>query len=99
MTALSLLPSAIRHDAAVDAWFDADDGAVRRHARRWFDRLRACGPDVFELIHDGHPTACVGDAAFGYVDAFSAHANIGFFHGASLPDPARSREAASGCAT
>jgi hypothetical protein len=37
---------------------------------------------------DGHPTACVGDAAFGYVDAFSAHAGIGFFFGAELDDPA-----------
>ncbi len=41
-----------------------------------------------ELLADGCPTACVGDAAFGYVNAFSAHANVGFFHGASLPDPA-----------
>jgi len=50
--------------------------------------MRACGADVRELLNDGHPTACVGDAAFGYVDAFSAHANVGFFHGATLDDPA-----------
>ncbi|HET7400919.1 MAG TPA: DUF1801 domain-containing protein, partial [Usitatibacter sp.] len=37
---------------------------------------------------DGHPTACVGDAAFGYVNAFTAHVNVGFFLGAQLPDPA-----------
>ena len=54
----------------------------------WFDRMRACGPDVCELLHDGHPFACVGDVAFGYVDAFAAHANVGFFHGATLDDPA-----------
>jgi hypothetical protein len=30
----------------------------------------------------------VGDAAFGYVDAFRAHVNVGFFHGATLDDPA-----------
>ena len=30
----------------------------------------------------------VGDAAFAYVDAFTAHANLGFFHGAALADPA-----------
>ena len=29
----------------------------------------------------------MGDAAFAYVDAFTAHANVGFFHGADLPDP------------
>ena len=56
---------------------------------RWFGRLRACGADVRELLHDGHPTACVGDAAFAYVDAFAAHASVGFFHGADLDDPAR----------
>ena len=30
----------------------------------------------------------MGDAAFGYVTAFSAHVNVGFFHGAALDDPA-----------
>jgi hypothetical protein len=50
--------------------------------------MRRCGSDVRELIHDGCPVACVEDAPFGYVDAFKAHVNIGFFHGASLPDPA-----------
>jgi hypothetical protein len=29
----------------------------------------------------------VGDAAFGYVDAFTGHVNVGFFHGATLDDP------------
>ena len=57
-------------------------------ARPWFERMRACGTDVRELVHDGCPTACVGDAAFGYVGAFSAHVNVGFFHGAALDDPA-----------
>ena len=41
-----------------------------------------------ELLQDGCPVACVGDAAFGYVNAFKAHASVGFFHGAALPDPA-----------
>lgn len=50
--------------------------------------MRACGPDVRELLHDGHPTACVGDAAFAYTNAFTAHVNVGFFLGAALPDPA-----------
>jgi hypothetical protein len=38
-------------------------------------------------LHDGHPTVCVGDAAFAYVNAFKAHVNVGFFHGAELADP------------
>ncbi len=29
-----------------------------------------------------------GGRAFGYVNAFTAHANVGFFYGAVLPDPA-----------
>jgi hypothetical protein len=49
--------------------------------------MRKCGDDVRELLHDGHPTACVGDAAFGYVNAFKAHVNVGFFLGAEIADP------------
>jgi hypothetical protein len=30
----------------------------------------------------------LGDAAFAYVNVFKAHVNVGFFHGADLPDPA-----------
>ncbi len=59
-------------------------GAV---AKDWFDVMRDCGDDVRELLHDGHPTACVADAAFAYVNAFTAHVNVGFFRGAELPDP------------
>jgi hypothetical protein len=50
--------------------------------------MRRCGDDVRELMHDGRPTACAGDVAFGYVDAFKDHVNLGFFDGASLRDPA-----------
>ena len=55
-------------------------------AQPWFERMRGCGADVRELMHDGCPIACVEDAAFGYVNAFRAHVNVGFFHGASLED-------------
>jgi len=51
--------------------------------------MRNCGQDVTELLHDGHPTVCVEDAAFGYVNVFMAHVNVGFFHGASLDDSSR----------
>lgn len=86
--ALFLLPSAVRRDPRVDAWFDDITDPFRLLVRPWFERLRACGPDVTELIHDGCPTACVGEAAFAYIGAYKAHASIGFFHGAALPDPA-----------
>jgi len=49
--------------------------------------MRACGDDVRELLDDGHPTACVDDAAFGYVNVFKAHVNVGFFRGAEIADP------------
>jgi hypothetical protein len=66
---------------------EAHAGELGTIASRWFDVMRGCGDDVRELLHDGHPTACVGEAAFGYVNAFKAHVNVGFFHGAALPDP------------
>ena len=81
-------PSAVRRDAGVAAWFSQPDHELRRIALPWFERMRGCGADVRELMHDRHPIACAGDAAFGYVDAFSAHANVGFFFGAELDDPA-----------
>jgi hypothetical protein len=80
-------PTAVERDPAIDAWF-ASRAGLGAIARPWFERMRECGDDVRELIHDGHPTACVGDAAFGYVNAFTAHVNVGFFLGAQLADPA-----------
>jgi hypothetical protein len=80
---------AVRREPQIDRWFETRQPELAAIARKWFARMRDCGEDVTELLHDGHPTACVGDAAFGYVNVFSAHVNIGFFHGASLPDPNR----------
>jgi hypothetical protein len=82
------LPGAARRDPRIEAWFDEITDPFRLMVRPWFERIRACGPDVREILHDGCPTACVGDAAFAYVNAFSAHACVGFFHGARLIDPA-----------
>jgi hypothetical protein len=73
----------------IDEWFAARQPELAAIARTWFEEMRNCGQDVTELLHDGHPTACVGDAAFGYVNVFTSHVNIGFFHGASLDDPNR----------
>ena len=84
MSNLLRFPSAVQRDPGVDAWFCRPDDALRLVAQPWFEQMRACGADVRELLLDGHPTACVGDAAFGYVDAFSAHVNVGFFFGAAL---------------
>lgn len=80
--------TAVPHDPAIDRWFDAQPPHLGEPARRWFEVMRKQGGDVRELLHDGHPTACVGDAAFGYVNVFTAHFNVGFFLGAWLDDPA-----------
>jgi hypothetical protein len=96
MSRLFRFSSALTRHPEVEAWLAGDD-PMRAVARPWFEAMRGLGPDIRELLHDGHPTACVEDAAFAYVDAFSAHASIGFYEGAALPDPA-GREAALGIA-
>jgi hypothetical protein len=83
------LTGAVERDPAVADWFAAGPLELRAIARRWFTRIRRCGDDVRELMHDGCPVACVEDAAFAYVNAFKGHVNVGFFRGASLEDPAR----------
>lgn len=89
MIPLFRLSGAVERDPGIDAWFAQQAGDLRGVARTWFDRLRGRGDDVRELMHDGCPVVCVQDAAFGYVNAFKAHVNVGFFNGAALPDPAR----------
>lgn len=79
---------AVRRDAAVQAWLEGEPRELRRIAEVWFQRMRVCGDDVRELMHDGCPTACVGEAGFGYVNSFKTHVNVGFFRGSTLPDPA-----------
>lgn len=86
---LMRFPGAVERDPAIEAWMQAHPGELGTIARQWFEVMRACGDEVRELLHDGHPTACVGDAAFAYVNAFKAHVNVGFFRGAELPGPGR----------
>ena len=88
MSRLFRLSGAIQRDPAVDAWFIDQSDQLRPIARMWFEHMRGCGEDVRELMHDGCPVACVQDAAFGYVNAFKAHVNVGFYNGATLEDPA-----------
>ena len=77
------------HDPAIDAWLRDHAGELGAIARHWFTRMRQCGDEVRELVHDGCPVACFGDYPFAYVNVFTSHVNVGFFQGASLPDPAR----------
>jgi len=87
MSRLFLLPSSVKRDPAIDSWLKAHSSDLGAIAHYWFDVMRHCGKDVRETMHDGAPTACVEDAAFAYVNVFTAHANIGFFLGAELADP------------
>lgn len=89
MSQLFRFPSAVTRDPAIDIWMSEHAGELGLIAQRWFGVMRACGEDVRELLHDGHPTACVADAAFGYVNAFRDHVNVGFFRGAEISDPDR----------
>ena len=77
----------VRREPAIDVWLNGHAAELGAIARQWFDRMRACGDDVRELLHDGCPVACIEDVPFGYVNVFTAHANIGFYFGAELPDP------------
>jgi hypothetical protein len=78
---------AVKRDPAVQVWLNGRPEHLRAMVRPWFERMRKCGDDVRELMHDGCPTVCVGDAGFGYVNSFRAHANVGFFRGSTLKDP------------
>lgn len=89
MTTTSLLrfDGSMKRDPAIETWMEKRPAELGAIARRWFQVMRECGEDVRETLHDGHPTACVGDAGFGYVNAFSDHVNVGFFRGAEIADP------------
>jgi len=87
MNRLFLLSNTLERDPAIDVWLNEQEGELGSIARQWFDVMRRCGDEFRELMHDGCPVACVGDAPFGYVNAFKAHVNVGFFQGAELPDP------------
>jgi len=88
-TALLRFNGAVERDPAIEAWLQGHAGELGAIARHWFAVMRSCGDEVRELLHDGCPVACLGDAPFGYVNVFTSHVNVGFFQGAALPDPAR----------
>lgn len=88
MPAILTFTGSDEKDPAIDAWFASKPTELREIAQDWFRRMRHCGSDVRELLHDGAANVCVQDAPFAYVNVFTAHINVGFFHGAELPDPA-----------
>jgi hypothetical protein len=88
-TDLFRLNGTVERDPRIAAWMKSHTGELGAIAQQWFEVMRSCGDEVREVLHDGCPTACLGDAAFGYVNVFTAHVNVGFFQGSALPDPAR----------
>jgi hypothetical protein len=88
-TELLRFNGAAERDPAIDAWMKEHGGELGVIAQQWFEVMRRCGDEVRELLQDGCPVACLGDAAFGYVNVFTSHVNVGFFQGAALPDPDR----------
>ena len=87
-TELLRFNGAVKRDHAIDEFLEEHSGELGAIARQWFEVMRKCGDEVRELLHDGCPVACLGDAPFGYVNVFTSHVNVGFFQGAALPDPA-----------
>jgi len=87
-TELFRLNGTVERDPAIDAWMKDHGDELGAIAREWFEVMRKCGDEVREILHDGCPVSCLGDAAFAYVNVFKAHVNVGFFQGAALPDPA-----------
>jgi len=89
-----------KHQPAIDVWLDQQEPALGALAREWFTRMRRCGNDVCEVLHNRYPRrteprpsvgggiACVMDAPFAYVNVFRDHVTVGFYQGASLDDPA-----------
>ena len=78
---------AVTRAPAIEAWFAERSDPLGEIALTWFTHIRDCGADVVELLHDGYATACIENVPFAYVAAFTKHVNVGFFMGASLPDP------------
>ena len=85
MNQLLRFSGSVKRDPAIETWMKTHTGDLGIIAQHWFEVMRKCGDDVQELLHDGHPTACIADAAFGYVNAFKAHVNVGSFEVPKLP--------------
>ena len=57
MNGLFRFPKAVNQDPAIDAWLAKQVPELGAIARTWFLRMRSCGSDVREIMHDGCPTA------------------------------------------
>ena len=71
-TELLRFNGAVERDPAIAAWMKEHAGELGAIAHQWFEVMRKCGDEVRELLHDGCPVACLGDAPFGYVNVFTS---------------------------
>jgi hypothetical protein len=83
-TELLRFNNTLEQDPAIEPWFQNHTTDLAAIAHHWWKQMRNAGDEVF---HDGCPNACLGDIPFACVNIFRAHVNVGFFQGASLPDP------------
>ena len=74
-------------DPAIERWWPEKPAELSAIAGHWWDVMKRCGADVRETLHNGYPAACLDVYPFAYVDAFTAHVNVGFYYGAFLADP------------
>src|SRR5260370_6401326 len=92
---------AVERDPAIDAWMKEHAGGLGAIAHQWFEVMRKCGDEVRELLHDGCPVACLGDAPFGYVNVFHSHVKRGVLSRRSAAGPgslvARHRQVHAPC--
>jgi hypothetical protein len=61
-TELLRFNGAVERDLAIDAWMKEHAGELGAMAHHWFEVMRKCADEVRELLHDGYPVACLGDA-------------------------------------
>src|SRR5947209_16453966 len=61
-TELLRFDGAVERDPAIDAWMKEHTGELGAIAHQWFEVMRKCGDEVRELLHDGYPVVCLGDA-------------------------------------
>lgn len=83
------LDGSLEKDPAIEAWLERLDPELGALAQRCYQLARNCATDVRECFHDNWAVLCLGEFPFAYVAAYRAHVNVGFFQGASLPDPSR----------
>jgi hypothetical protein len=69
-TELLRFNGAVERAPAIDAWMREHAGELGAIAHHWFGVMPKCGEEVRQLLHDGCPVACLGDAPFGYVNVF-----------------------------